>query len=252
MSERVEREKEYHNKRFSKEVRQATVKYYKIAKKSNRQFKGAIFNNCKDKTVLEIGCSKGAFTREIASHGAENVVGIDISEVAISEAVKTAKNLKLDNVEYYVKDGASLDFQEQSFDIVCGGAILHHLDFEKALKSINRLVKNNGFAVFLEPLGYNPFINLYRKLTPQYRSEDESPLTGKEIRLFEKYFNVVEINYYYLFTILTVPFHKLKIFDSLVNVADSIDKFIFKMKFMRKFAWQMVIILREPVRHGTH
>ncbi len=246
MVDRVQREKEFHNQRFSNEVRQATVKYYKIAKKSNAQFRDSIFNNCLNKQVLEIGCSKGSFTREIAGFGAMKVYGVDISEVAISEAKKKAESLGLENVEYFVKDGASLDFPEKCFDIVCGGAILHHLDFEKALIGISKILKTNGSAVFLEPLGHNPFINLYRKLTPKFRSEDESPLTQKEMKLFGKYFGKVEIKYYYLLTLLTVPFYKWKIFYTLVNIADSLDKVIFKMRFMKKFAWQVVIVLKEP------
>jgi len=46
-----------------------------------------------------------------------------------------------------------LKFADDYFDIVCGGAILHHLDLNKALSEIARVLKPDGKAIFVEPLG---------------------------------------------------------------------------------------------------
>jgi ubiquinone/menaquinone biosynthesis C-methylase UbiE len=245
--ERVKREKEYHNKRFTEEVREATKKYYKIAQKSNQLFKEKIFKNAEKLKILEIGCAKGNFTKEIAKH-ANSVVGIDISEVAIEQAIVNSKENGVNNTTFLVMDGANITFPDNSFDRVVGGAILHHLEYETAIKNISRILKPSGNAIFLEPLGHNPFINLYRKMTPKYRSVDEQPLRISELKLFQKYFATVEIKYFYFFTLLAVPFHNSKFFSKIVNFFDSIDRVIFSVKYLRKYAWQIVIELRDPIR----
>ena len=49
-------------------------------------------------------------------------------------------------------------FENNSFDIVYGTGILHHLQFNKCLDEIHRILKPNGSIVFVEPLGTNPLI----------------------------------------------------------------------------------------------
>ena len=58
------------------------------------------------------------------------------------------------------------------------------------------LIKQNGKLVFIEPLGTNPFINMYRKLTPKSRSVDEHPLVEKDFRYLKSKFTDIKINYY--------------------------------------------------------
>ena len=41
---------------------------------------------------------------------------------------------------------------------------------------------SKGNLIFIEPLGTNPIINLYRKLTPKSRSKDEHPLINKDFK----------------------------------------------------------------------
>ena len=50
------------------------------------------------------------------------------------------------------------------------------LNFLSVLNEISRILKPNGKLLFIEPLGTNPLINFYRKLTPKSRSKDEHPL----------------------------------------------------------------------------
>jgi ubiquinone/menaquinone biosynthesis C-methylase UbiE len=79
-------------------------------------------------------------------------------------------------------DCESLCFDNDSFDLVIGRAILHHLDLSRALPEIHRVLKKNGRGLFIEPLGMNPLINLYRKLTPQNHTPDEHPLKNADFQ----------------------------------------------------------------------
>ena len=78
--------------------------------------------------------------------------------------------------------GERLDFPDGSFDYAIGFAILHHLELESALSELHRVLKPQGVAFFAEPLGSNPLINAYRRRTPQYRTEDETPIDLANLR----------------------------------------------------------------------
>ncbi len=140
----------------------------------------------------------------------------------------------------------SLEFNENKFDIIFGASILHHLDLSKVLPELARVLNSEGKAVFIEPLGHNPFINLYRKFTPNFRTEDEHPLKIKEIHSLKKNFKKLEINYFHFTTLFAVPIRNSVFFTPLLNAFGKIDKFLFSLPFLRKYAWQVVLILSDP------
>ena len=59
----------------------------------------------------------------------------------------------------FIMDCENLGFKDNSFDLIFGRAILHHLNLEKSSKEISRVLCKNGKAVFIEHLGMNPLIN---------------------------------------------------------------------------------------------
>ena len=113
-----------------------------------------------------------------------HATGIDISPVAIEMGVREAASRGLrDRTHFAVMNAEALDFPDASFDRVCGSGILHHLDLKKAYGEIARVLRPNGYGIFLEPLGHNPLINWYRRRTPQMRTEDEHPLLKSDLAL---------------------------------------------------------------------
>jgi SAM-dependent methyltransferase len=76
-----------------------------------------------------------------------------------------------------------LEFPDDSFDVVYGGGILHHLEFERALSEVRRVLKPGGLMLFEEPLNINPVGKFVRWLTPKARTEDERPLQNAELNL---------------------------------------------------------------------
>jgi len=73
--------------------------------------------------------------------------GIDISKVSIGKAIEKAKNLNL-QIEYSVDNCEKTKFKEETFDLVFGSGILHHLNLEKSVHEINRVLKSGGEMVF--------------------------------------------------------------------------------------------------------
>ena len=129
-------------------------------------------------------------------HGAA-VVGIDISAEGIRQATARARTEGLeDRLTFAVMNAERLEFPDDHFDIVCGNSILHHLNLDSACHELVRVLKPEGRAVFREPLGHNLLINLYRKLTPKMRTEDEHPLLTRDLETLAGYFQEAHIHYY--------------------------------------------------------
>ena len=149
---------------------------------------------------------------------------------------------------FTVMNAEELKFENDFFDKIIGSSILHHLDLGKAIPEVSRVLKNSGKAVFIEPLGHNIMINLYRKLTPNFRTIDEHPFLMKDFNILKQNFKKVEIHYFHLTTLFAVPFRKTLWFKSILRLFQSIDRFLFNfLPFLRKQAWQVVIIVSEPI-----
>jgi ubiquinone/menaquinone biosynthesis C-methylase UbiE len=105
---------------------------------------------------------------------------INISEREIEKGAVVAKSSRV-KPAFSLMDANDLRFPDEGFDMVFGNAILHHLEFEKALGEVARVLKPGGRIFFGEPLGVNPVGKLVRLLTPRARTPDERPLRSKEI-----------------------------------------------------------------------
>ena len=249
VDERIGREKEFHNRVFADHSRQAAGKYYSVMRGSRRCYEGVLNRYGRGATVLEFGCGPGFFAPYLASRGA-SVTGIDISETAIAQAQERAVEQGVSgNLTLKVMNAEALEFPAQSFDLVCGVAILHHLDLDRAYAEIARTLKPGGRAVFLEPLGHNPLINLYRRMTPTLRTEDEHPLLMRDLALADRYFDEVQTHYFTLHSLLAVPFRNMSIFSGLLDACETADRLVFRtLPPARRLAWQVVIELAAPRR----
>ena len=96
--------------------------------------------------------------------------------------------------------------------------------------------------MFIEPLGTNPLINLYRKLTPNSRSIDEHPLTGKDFDLIRKKFKKTEIIFYGFLTLIFFPLYSSPQKSKIFKFLKGIDQLLFKIDIFRKLAWSVLII----------
>ena len=121
--------------------------------------------------VLELGCGTGDFTKEIIKTGA-NITAIDISPVLLDIA---RKNVLADNVQFVEDNAYQMSFDDESFDFVIGSSVLHHLEIEKAISEIYRVLKVNGIMLFTEPNMMNPQIALQKNIPYIKRKMGDSP-----------------------------------------------------------------------------
>jgi len=105
---------------------------------------------------LEIGAGTGYFSLHLLMSG---VVGratcTDISPGMVTALEQNAERLDLE-VEALVADAEQLPFEDDSFDLVVGHAVLHHLpDLTQAFAELFRVLKPGGTIVFAgEPSRY--------------------------------------------------------------------------------------------------
>ena len=151
--------------------------------------------------VLEIGSHEWIDWLEDTDITPTELHCINISERELERGQQVTETSRLKPV-FHLMDAHALQFGDDSFDVVFGGAILHHLELERALKEIRRVLKPGGSMVFLEPLDTNPVAKLVRLLTPRARTPDETPFTFRELAILRRYFEP-SISFYEL---MSVPF----------------------------------------------
>jgi SAM-dependent methyltransferase len=110
--------------------------------------------------ALEIGSGTGYFALNLAQQGlVEHVVATDISPGMLATLSETAGRLDLP-VRTQVTDAETLPFANESFDLVFGHAVLHHLpDLHAALGEFQRVLRPGGTIVFCgEPSRYGDLL----------------------------------------------------------------------------------------------
>lgn len=194
---RIERERQFHDNRFTHETRTGQDRFYPALSDAFRRYWELVDRGSCGTDVLEYGCATGLHSLRLAAN-ARSIVGIDISPVAIQQATRETQARSIRNARFEAMNAEAMDLPTESFDFVFGSAILHHLDLDRAFAELRRVMRPNATGIFLEPLGHNPLINLYRRATPQARTIDEHPLKRADLKLARKHFRSVGIEFFAL------------------------------------------------------
>jgi SAM-dependent methyltransferase len=237
---RLESEKAFHNECTLDELRTGQYKYYIAVKHARKKFSDLIAYHSRNKDVLEVGCFQGLAAVEYSKE-ARSYTGIDISDKAIDKA----RELNLTNCNFYVRDACDTGFTNGSYDGIIACSVIHHLPIEKSLIEMRRLLKPGGVAILFEPLGENPLINLYRKLTPGARTPDETPLVRADIVTIKRIFPSVSIDYFGLTTLICVPLRNSR---RMLNIIFPVLCFIDRVLFLtpiKYWAWVIVVEARN-------
>ena len=114
---------------------------------------------------LEIGAGTGYFTLNLLRAGiVREAVATDISPGMLSTLERSAEELGLP-VETAACDASELPFEDGSFDLVFGHAVLHHLpNLDAAFREFRRVLRPGGVVAFCgEPSHYGDRIAVWPK-----------------------------------------------------------------------------------------
>ena len=192
--------------------------------------------------VLEYGCADGLLSLCDLNlpQRCRSLRGIDISDVAIEKTTERCSRAGLINSSFMVMDAEAMTFPDQSFDLVFGRGILHHLSLPKSFSEIARVLRPGGFGIFCEPVAHNPIINVIRNRTPHLRTEDEHPLRMADFRLARRYFAKVETKFFGLFSTASV------LFDATAGgwpyrMGKAVDDVILRLPLVKRYAWHCLL-----------
>jgi ubiquinone/menaquinone biosynthesis C-methylase UbiE len=83
--------------------------------------------------------------------------------------------IRSENITFKEENAYNLTFPPASYDTVVGSSVLHHLDIEKSLSEIFRVLKPGGSMIFTEPNMMNPQIALQKNIPWLKRKLGDSP-----------------------------------------------------------------------------
>lgn len=242
---RYRKEIEFHDQAYTEQTRARMVGFYAIGQFAKAYYRRLLEIHRPAGRVLEYGCGDSSHALRLAEQGAA-LIGIDISGVAVERARQGAAQKGV-RPSFVVMNAEQLGFRDSSFELICGAAILHHLDLRAAWPEIARILTPGGTAIFVEPLGHNPLLNLFRKLTPGLRTADEHPLLIEDLRTTSQYFSHLQTRYFQLVSLLCAPLSRWPGFTALLRTCEGLDRAVFALlPFMRRFAWQVVLVLTGP------
>jgi SAM-dependent methyltransferase len=247
----AEREKRFHNERFSRETdpRASLDKWYNAVRHGTELQDVLVRRYAKNKTVLEYGCADGGLSLDRLNlpEYCKSLTGIDISDVALRKAQAKAAQSGFDNVQFTLMDAEAMTFSDQTFDLVFGRGIVHHLDLEKSFSEVSRVLHDNGIAIFCEPMGHNPVLNIYRNWTPDIRTADEHPLLMDDFAIARRHFARVDRVFYGLFSVASVFFDRTATGLS-YRLLKAIDDVVLRLPVVRRYAWYCLLVCHEPRR----
>lgn len=107
--------------------------------------------------ALEIGSGTGYFSLNLAQLGViERLTATDISPGMLNRLATTAAALGIEDVTTVATEAETLPFEDESFDLVFGHAVLHHIpDLDRAFAEFKRVLRPGGAIAFAgEPSRY--------------------------------------------------------------------------------------------------
>jgi SAM-dependent methyltransferase len=215
------------------------------------------------KRVLDVGCGSGEAAIYFAQRGAL-VTALDISGAFLRVVTALARKHQTP-VAAISAPVEFLPFGDERFDIVYGNAVLHHVEFHDAMGEIHRVLKPGGVAFFIEPLAYNPIINVYRRMAGTMRTPDERPLAFANVRRLRGLYSSVEHREFWLLAQLVFVwfligmrahparerYWKKVVYDAdkiawLFRPLNAADRVILRLfPFVNRLCWNTVVCLRK-------
>jgi len=149
----------------------------------------------KGKHVLDYACGNGAWAIYYALTGAKRVDGFDISETAIRRGRERVGHQGLEGtLELRAMDATRLEYSDDTFDVVIGDGVLHHvIKYDGVFSELHRVMKPGATAYFREGLADFPLFRLWWAIKGEVPAGDV-PIFSRDIRERAAMFSEVAIH----------------------------------------------------------
>jgi len=191
--------------------------------------------------ALELGCGTGIFLEKVAPAGAR-IVGLDLSADLLARA--RARLVAAPNVVLHRGDAERMPYATSSFDTVYGSSVLHHLDLDRALGEVFRVLRPGGRCVFAEPNILNPQVAIMFHLGLTKRYFGVSP----DERAFSRFRALRALKAAGFAAAGVEPFDFLHPAtpQALCDVVDRVGRAIERVPLLREIAGSFVVRARRP------
>jgi SAM-dependent methyltransferase len=187
---------EFWDKRFSK-GQQGRYSRVEMADRSDPVLQRALahFGSLENKTLIDLGCGRGATSLFFASQGA-NVISVDSSKVAIGNLSRYCQDNDIHNVTPVNLSAQELG-QVGPADFIFGSMILHHIEpFDQFARLLREVIRPGGKGFFAENNARSKTMIWFRQhvvgklWVPKWGDPDEFPLMPSEVEELGRYFRV--------------------------------------------------------------
>lgn len=129
-----------------------------------------VIEHCPRGTALDVGCGTGALAARLAD------AGYEMSGVDPSEGMLRVLQQRTGKVRGVIGTGTSLEFPDDSFDLVYCVAVMHHIaaadDVRRTLAEMVRVAKPGGRVLIWDHNPRNPYWRLLMARVPQDTGEE--------------------------------------------------------------------------------
>lgn len=147
-----------------------------------RRYVFGFLGDMRAKRVLDICCGYSMTPVMFALAGAQ-VVAVDVAQQALNLVMRVAHmHAVADRVQIHCGPAEDLPFPDADFDLVYGGAALHHLQLDRAGRELSRVLRRGGRAGFQDPLGHNLLLEFARD-NLHYAAKHPQKATDKPLRV---------------------------------------------------------------------
>lgn len=188
----------------------------------------------RESNALELGCGTGLFTRLVHQKTNAQITATDISNDLLQEARE-----KFPGGNFVRDDAMNMQFSTDSFDVVFGSSVLHHLHLKKSADEIYRVLKPGGRMIFAEPNMLNPQIFIQKNIPFIKKWLGDSPDETAIIRW--KYKKLLEQSGFYNVRIFPYDFLHPVTPEFLIPFVDGIGRIIEKIPVLREIAGSVII-----------
>lgn len=202
--------------------------------------------------VLDLGCGQGDLTLALLARGAV-VTGLDISPGMVGVArARVALHGQGRDAQFVVGPIEATGLPSQSFDVIVGRWILHHVDLVAAGPELARLLVPGGRMVFSENSGANPLLNLARDRiagrfgVPRFGTADERPLTADDWEVLERSFASVRgefpvVEFFELFNRQVLRYR----WRRPAAICRRLDAGLGRVPALRKYSYRVLVIAEK-------